>query len=399
MTDHTFRNALNAPQIWGFALFAALGPSLSILFPRVMAGVLPVIALLALVGLWLSQRRLPQMERMPWVIAGLVVALCALSAFWSPDALFVLDSTARMAGAFVGGLIVFFAANELSPEQRHVLRQIFLGGFLFGLFLVCFNELTNSAAIRPFLSERDILELGQRGNRGMVVLSLMLWPALYAAQTIAVERLDRRRIALLLIPLTFMASLITDSQTASASVLIASLIYLLARFWPRPTGAVVAWGGGMFILTLPCLILLLRHYDPGISFDWREASVGARVEIWYAVADAAMRSPIIGYGLDAARFMSNWGMAHLYYPFDTILHPHNGVLQIWLEFGLIGAAIAVIVWLATVRRIGRMPERELGATLALLASVALASTISHGLWQSWWLGAVGLCPAMIRMLR
>jgi O-antigen ligase len=196
-----------------------------------------------------------------------------------------------------------------------------------------------------------------------------------------------------------MASLITNSQTASASVLVASLVYLLARFWPRSTGATMAIGGALLIITLPCLTLLLRHYDPQISFDWREASLGARVEIWYAVADAAMRAPMIGHGMEAARFMSDWGMAHLYYPFDKILHPHNGVLQIWLEFGLIGAVIAAIVWLATVRRIGRMPERELGATLALLGTIALVSTISHGLWQSWWLGAVGLCPAMIRMLR
>jgi len=393
------RGGLRSPQIWGFALLAVIGPWISILFPRVMAGVLPVVALLAVSGFWVVHRRLPVMERMPWLLAAIVVLFCALSALWAPDPMFVLDSTVRMAGAFVSGLLLFFAAGELEEEQRHILRGFFVGGFLFALAFICVNYFTNSMLITPLLSEHDAADLDARDNRGMVVLCLMLWPLLYAAQSFLSREDGRRYAVLLLIPLTFLVSLLTDSQTSGTAIFLGGLLYLFARAYPLTANRLVAYGGAFLILTLPCLVLALRHFDPTIGFDWSEASSGARLEIWYAVAEHALRSPLIGHGMDAARFVSDWGMAHFHYPFETIMHPHNGVLQIWYEFGLLGAAFAAGVWLAVARRVGDLPAREVAVSLTLLSVIAVISTISHGLWQSWWLAAVGLSPALIRMMR
>jgi len=399
MRDVDIRGGLRSPQIWGFALLAAVGPWISILFPRVMAAVLPVIVLLAVAGFCVVHRRLPVMERLPWLLAGCAVLLCALSALWTPDPMFALNSVVRMAGVFVSGLLLFFVAGELDEEQRHLLRALFVGGFLFALAFICINYFTDSWLILSLLSARDVTDLDARDNRAMVVLSLMLWPLLYAAQSFVSREDVRRYVILLLIPLTFLVSLLTDSQTSGMAIFLGSLLFLFARGFPRAANRFVAYGGAFLILTLPCLILILRYFDPTIRFDWSAASSGARLEIWYAVADHAMRSPLIGHGLDAARFVSSWGMAHYHYPFETILHPHNGVLQIWYELGLLGAAFAAGIWLAVTRRVGDIPAREVAVSLTLLSVIALVSTISHGLWQSWWIAAVALSPALIRMVR
>lgn len=399
MTVSEIRTGLRSPQIWGFALLAAVGPWISILFPRVMASVLPLITLIAIGGLWMAQRRLPRMAPLPWIFAGLATLLGGLSAFWGPEPSFILNSTARMAGAFIGGILLFYAAGELREEQRQLLRVLLIGGFLFALAFICLNAVTDSALIASFLTEHDAADLDARDNRAMVVLSLMLWPVIFAAQCFLPLQPNQRRAVLLLMPLTLLVSLLTNSQTSGAAVLLGSLLYLFARAYPSLANRLVAFGGAFLILTLPCLVLLLKHFDPSISFNWQEASSGARIEIWYAVAGRIMEAPWLGHGMDAARDVADWGMAHLYYPFDKILHPHNGMLQIWYEFGMLGAVFAATAWLAVTRRIGDAPVREVAMSLTLLSAMVLISSISHGLWQSWWLGAVGLMPALVRMVR
>jgi O-antigen ligase len=91
-------------------------------------------------------------------------------------------------------------------------------------------------------------------------------------------------------------------------------------------------------------------------------------------------------------------MAHLYFPDAGVLHPHNGALQIWYEFGVVGALFAAAIWGAIVHRIANLPHNARAICFAALTTIAVVSYISHGLWQSWWLGTVGIVPALFRMV-
>ncbi|MGE0533281.1 MAG: O-antigen ligase domain-containing protein, partial [Hyphomonadaceae bacterium] len=78
------------------------------------------------------------------------------------------------------------------------------------------------------------------------------------------------------------------------------------------------------------------------------------------------------------------------------LHPHNLSLQLWLETGVIGAALvaAALIW-GAVRSARRSLARVDAAALAgALAAGALIAHFSYGAWQEWWvatiIGAAGL---------
>ena len=80
------------------------------------------------------------------------------------------------------------------------------------------------------------------------------------------------------------------------------------------------------------------------------------------------------------------------------LHPHNAVLQLWLELGavgaVIGAAIAIVALLhATSPAHGR--GTRIGMTAATAAALTVAAT-AYGIWQGWWMSALWLIAALAR---
>jgi hypothetical protein len=78
-------------------------------------------------------------------------------------------------------------------------------------------------------------------------------------------------------------------------------------------------------------------------------------------------------------------------------HPHNGFLQILVEFGgigAIGAAVAVIAVIRSVRDVAS-PIAPWAGTL--LISVLVVTAVSHGLWQAWWWAGVAAAAELTRI--
>ena len=156
----------------------------------------------------------------------------------------------------------------------------------------------------------------------------------------------------------------------------------------------MVWGGALFIVTQPFLVLVIEWLDPSRSFDIEVASVGARLDIWIAVAHKAMEAPILGHGIEATRSIQDWTNGFFYFSGRDIPHPHNGLLQIWIEMGLAGALMAAFIWVAVTRAIGRISLEDQSVLLALASCILVIVSISHGLWQSWWLwGVFGVVAA------
>jgi exopolysaccharide production protein ExoQ len=85
------------------------------------------------------------------------------------------------------------------------------------------------------------------------------------------------------------------------------------------------------------------------------------------------------------------------------LHPHNAVLQIWLELGLVGAAVAAAMLCLVAAKVIAVggPGREAQGHLlrgAFFTAVAVMS-VSFGIWQSWWLCTLCLTLGFAAALR
>jgi O-antigen ligase len=111
-----------------------------------------------------------------------------------------------------------------------------------------------------------------------------------------------------------------------------------------------------------------------------------RLDIWAFAAAKALEHPLRGHGLDAARA----------FPGAIPLHTHDAPIQLWLELGLPGAALAAAFFGWVLWRIGEMAttQRDQSAVAAATTVCFVSiSALSFGVWQEWWL-ALG-CLALI----
>lgn len=139
------------------------------------------------------------------------------------------------------------------------------------------------------------------------------------------------------------------------------------------------------------------NLSPELAFDWV-----SRVKTWGFVADGVWQRPIIGWGLGAsAQFTETYQLGGYSIPFITG-YPHSAALQLWLEMGGIGVALACAALAAMGRRSGAALARD------RFAAAAGASALSTGLvlvyldadlWDPSLWTALALSAVMTRLFR
>jgi O-antigen ligase len=141
---------------------------------------------------------------------------------------------------------------------------------------------------------------------------------------------------------------------------------------------------------------------PGLlaAADSLKGSAGHRLLIWSFVGDRVAERPFAGWGLDTARAIPGGkdevrpGLSRL------PLHPHNAALQLWLELGVPGAALFALFvgWLWLRLTSVSWPRIYVAAAGGSLTAALAAAFAAYGLWQEWWLGALGLALFLILVM-
>ncbi len=176
------------------------------------------------------------------------------------------------------------------------------------------------------------------------------------------------------------------AQSALLSFLVIILCFLMplkSKFFWKLVRVVTIVG----ILGLPFIMTpAYDHYADTLKKAgvMRQAASAERLEIWSAISERVEEKPIIGWGYNAARVLE-MPIARVYFFDPIVAHPHNLVLQIWLESGLIGALLACIAF----TKLWRQIEHEPNPQIRRLYFTSVAATVSFALvgwnmWQTWW---------------
>ncbi|WP_236627670.1 O-antigen ligase [Caulobacter sp. B11] len=191
-----------------------------------------------------------------------------------------------------------------------------------------------------------------------------------------------------------MAAAATMSSDASLAGLGLGLAAWLLVGKGGPTGGRVLVGlvAAPFILAPLAVLFGVQTGVWGKLHQWVPASWDARLDIWAFAADKIQAHPIRGWGLDASR---TFGLA-------IPLHTHNAQLQLWLELGAVGAALAGVFfcWLAyglSRLSVERRGEAAMGA--GALVTFLTIGGLSFGVWQEWWLALGALTVIACEMAR
>lgn len=119
-----------------------------------------------------------------------------------------------------------------------------------------------------------------------------------------------------------------------------------------------------------------------------------RLIIWSYVKEKILQKPLLGHGLFASKYLGEKvNVVDINNKIISIipLHPHNGLLQIWLELGLIGICIFFFILFYIIEAIYSYSKKNFNyAALSLISflQVFLISQLSFGIWQIWWLALI-----------
>jgi O-antigen ligase len=353
---------------------------------------LAAIAVLATPGLRRAALAPPQFT--PALVLGLAFLAWTLIAFaWAPARPY-----ANWLKAYGTVALTWIVVRSLAAAPAAVVRrvgQLVVVGTaaLFGLLLV--ERLTGGALIGLVRSAESPERHFNILSAGLALLTCLAFPAadllwrrrgtwhrplvlLFAVLALGISyRMDAAPFGLAAAAAVY-ATVWYGGRAAFAAVL--GLLALAALAW----GAIgtAAWHAGLHTW--------LAH---AVAPNW-----GLRVEIWHRTWELITARPLLGYGFDAARAVGVPGAVPAGESPDVrFLHTHNGLLQIWLELGAVGVAL-FLAWagaaLAAADR--RLPDREARATAAATIVAAAAFwEVSFGIWQGWWLAALGLTLAAV----
>lgn len=373
-----------------------------IMAPRSLSFLPGVMGVLLAGYLFLSSRTLPAFRISDLFFITIIPLLATLSALWSADASYALEKAGKIFCVLAPGILFIAALRRVDFSLRLPFILCLLvgaGGFLIGIdYLTGLHGAGYVTGVSP-----DTAGLENKYNRSLVVLSFAFLPcAVMFWRSAGIERIQKQAVLGFMAAGFLLALSQTSSQTAQISFAVSIAFFVLFPVRKWAAWAIISVLIGILILSAPFAIEKVRGFFPeqihGRSF-LTEASIPHRLEVWHFAATEILKKPVAGHGVDSMRFMT----ADTYMTYmnsNHVLHPHNAVMQVWVEFGVIGALLLTGFAGFLLREISRAPAYIRPLWMTAFMGALCASVTGYGLWQGWQLGLfvflAGLCTVAVK---
>ncbi len=313
---------------------------------------------------------------------------------WATAAVFWAPHNAWSAWAKAAVLVIFtvisvIGLEAISSERLRRFAPLVTAacGALFLLLLI--ERATGGFFIHIERSSSASETLYNVLSGGLTLLCCLVFCAAYFLW----QKTQRRELVLGFFAVCFLLSLFYRIDAAPVALGVGAVCFLLVR----------RFGQRMFAVLGMALVIVTLAWGTAATLAWNTNAQNwldeqglrnwaSRITIWRAVAQLIASNSIIGYGFDSSRIV---GLGPV--PF---LHPHNGVLQVWLELGLVG----VMLMFAGAARAAKAAVQKAANDTVLAVVAATVSTfsvfwsLSFGIWQGWYVAVAGLTVAALVLL-
>jgi len=381
------------------------------------AQMVPLAILLALVSAAMLLKDGPTALRIHWpllILTTTTVLYIACADLWTPLGE-NLERAVRAGSLVLCGALAWVGLNRLDEKAKAHSSIALLIGIVFVLIWLAIEKVSGNWLLRQ-LSDKPNLDWWYGAyNRALNVLAIV-------GPIIAALFWNRSRVLAIAAGLApLLAGLVMGASNSAILAAGAGLGIAILAAWQART-ALVLMTVSIFAAALfaPIVLRDSSRIAPTITYsvESENFSFQHRMITWHFTSARIAERPILGWGARAARNLPDAEM-DIYTYSDRIdadwpplivtdeihaadvmpLHPHNALLQARLELGLIGTLLLLGTLTLGLSRAILSPGRV--RNFALLGSVAAAATIwclSVGLWQSWWIAALGIAFALTRLV-
>jgi len=375
----SLRLAIATAIAFGLGAPAAVGGGLALA---------PLTTLAALVAApWRALPRMVKAERVP-LLAGAALAVWMLvSLAWS-SAPHAPERMVRTLGTIASGLLLLAAAG--APRDSRAVRIATFATLGLALFLAI-EALLGFPLNRLGQPHVEAWLLARNTAKGTAVLALLTFGAATGSGRARTAVFGALTAAVIWFGIAFDMSAALLAALAGMAVWIAGL--RAPRFAARAVFATLA----LIALVAPALAghvtRLADRFAAHIPFSWAD-----RIRIWDSAAAHIGERPLLGHGFDSSRTFAQPALVDGALRAAIPLHPHNFALQIWLEGGAIGAALAAIALACIGWRVARIGDTStIQASASLAAAWGVFACLSFGVWQEWWIAALACAATALRL--
>lgn len=383
------------PRVVAALLLSLLGP-LAALGPRG----LPVwLLLLAGVSAWglIAERRRPAFPAdLPTTAAALAFVIwAAVTASWSPSARAALTAL-EIAYVGAGAFLIWNWLAGMDAAARRQMTRIAAASIAVGMIVYALEVAYDYPMNRLWNGDRPAEWFAGSNvpKRGAALLALLAWPLAAFAAAEVPSRFHRWAETAVAAACVALASLLA-SRSALTAALVGGAAYAaaLAGQALKVRRALQIAMAAAFIGAVPMGLTLATATADWPTDGWARSALH-RFEIWGHAATRALESPLTGQGIDASRSLPIKGEVSRFAPLVNSampLHPHNAFLHVWLELGLIGAALAgFVAW----RLLGRA---HTAAALGWAACALALTSSAYGVWQAWWMSGIAAAGLLVAL--
>ena len=410
--------AVTAVSTWLVVAAVFALPPLGVLAHKALAPLALLTALAALPLLHATRWRAPRSMRILALPAIAALAWCWASALWSIDPGLALARAAKLTGITVIGAILFAAIVDLPEPRRCQVGAALVFGVAAALLLITI-DLALGGGLRQALRDVPSYYGMASLNNGTTLVVLLVGPAIVWLWRFgaAPGRAIWRWLAPVPVAVCVYLLMNLESQSAAAAFAAGAVTFVVVAAAPKIIARLMAVGVAVVIMAAPSLVLAVFDARVGLDdkvmrrlpewFDGLSSTTIHRLYIWDFSVERILERPLLGWGLDSSRVMPGRDVMitevnsdlppTIYGQMQVLpLHPHNAPLQIWLELGLPGAVLFALISGGLLYGVAGRTGNRLGAGVAaavLVMALALSS-MSYGIWQTWWLAALWFAAAL-----
>ena len=365
-----------------------------------------ILAVLGSVTISFQYGRLHWRPRLLEWVMGFCILLAIVSVIWSITPSVTLRTAVSFGATLAGGVFLLRQMQFMRLPQAPIFSEFIIYGGVVG-FLVLGIDLLNGAQFTVFVISSFGRHISPTNNPLALLNAATSMGAIFV--WIWILALQKRVSVKLGVPLAILA-FTTIFQSEAATPLLATFVGLIvfsaSVYLPKWAPIMVS----ILILMAAIFAPLIAANVPNPAardnnVEFISNSAAHRLLIWRNTASHIKENPILGLGFDTSRALYsredsvkvdvNPGSDTRKWSgnFEPIpLHPHNGVLQIWLEFGVFGVAAFLALLFVIFQAITRTTNDRIEKALCFgaVTSALTVFSLSFGAWQSWWLAALFL---------
>ncbi len=379
-------------MIFGCGLL--LLPLISVFAPNGMVVLLAVVAV-AMAAVSRSQLDLRAIIRSPLaLIIGGLLAWSLLTVAWAPVPLGSLGLWARIVAISLVGLVLVACARKLGARDHGALEKALMiggGAFLFLLAVEIVTDVAITRFLRGLLADADAVKTVMI-SRGTMIFAIFFWPCAYV-----IWRNVHPAAEVAFGLATCAALYFSPSLMALVAICVAGCVFGVVYCRPKP--AITALGVLVVLAVAAAPILTIHVISPeqvasaygDLPKNWQH-----RLYIWQFAAEKIAERPFFGWGFDASRDIA--GGSEIVANLSAVLplHPHNAALQLWLELGVPGVAIVLVLLSHLFLGLARsgLGRARIALAAAMASAYLVIANIGFGVWQNWWLAVAWMMAAI-----